>query len=219
VIDNEFYLMDYVDGRPLHQVRKQLSPEQQFEIDRQLGSYLREVNAITGPAFGYFAPCQPRFESWRAAFDWMVRRLLEDGQAMEVELPLPYAEVYERLDRHFPQLEDVAQPSLVLWDVWDGNVFVDEDGQQIVGMIDFERSLWGDPLMEMTFGFYNPDGGFPKGYAKPMLQTPSQQVRRTLYNVYLFLIMVIETYYRQYPTNGQETWARGKLSEELAKLL
>ncbi|MGC9347401.1 MAG: phosphotransferase family protein [Anaerolineae bacterium] len=218
LIANEFYLMDYVEGTPLHQVRQQLSLEEQFEIDRQLGRYLREVHAITNTTFGYYAPCQPRFESWRGAFGWMVQCLLEDGQARDVALPLSYPQLYRRLEAHFPLLEEVTVSSLVLWDVWDGNVFVDSGANKITGIIDYERSLWGDPLMEMTFGWYDPDGGFAEGYAKRVLQTSSEQVRRRLYSIYLFLIMIIECYYRHYPSDGQETWARRKLAEELDKL-
>ena len=51
-----------------------------------------------------------------------------------------------------PALDEVQSPRLVHWDLWDGNVFVDPATAQITGISDFERSLWGDPLMEVNFG-------------------------------------------------------------------
>jgi hypothetical protein len=41
---------------------------------------------------------------------------------------------------------------------------------------------------------------------------------RQFQNVYLYLIMIIECYYRRYETNKQEMWARDKLVQEMAKL-
>ena len=46
-------------------------------------------------------------------------------------------------------LDEVSEPALVHWDLWAGNVFV-KDGK-ITGITDFERALWGDPLMEHYF--------------------------------------------------------------------
>jgi hypothetical protein len=43
-------------------------------------------------------------------------------------------------------------------------------------------------------------------------------VRRTLYNIYLYLIMVIEGSYRNYETDDQERWARQQLAADLERL-
>ena len=59
-------------------------------------------------------------------------------------------------------------------------------------------------------------GYFPQPAATPGLA--AQTTRRKLYNIYLYLIMVIECTYRQYPTQDQENWARGMLANELDKL-
>jgi len=39
-----------------------------------------------------------------------------------------------------------------------------------------------------------------------------------LYNLYLYLIMVIEYTYRQYETHEQENWARSMLAAGLERL-
>ena len=142
-------------------------------------------------------------------------------QEMSVELPLPYDALLDLLRRSYPALDEVQSPRLVHWDLWDGNVFVDPATAQITGIIDFERSLWGDPLMEVNFGAFaplEPDSPLLQGYGRPMLTTPEARVRRTLYNIYLFLIMIIECTYRRYPTQDQENWARRLLAVELDKL-
>jgi hypothetical protein len=39
-----------------------------------------------------------------------------------------------------------------------------------------------------------------------------------LYNIYLYLIMVIEAAYRQYESQDLELWARQQLAQELERL-
>jgi aminoglycoside phosphotransferase (APT) family kinase protein len=221
LIGNEFFIMAFVAGMPFHKLRTSLSQEDQQRIMRQMGAFLAEMNAISGDAFGYFTPRSPRFETWRAAFDFMLRGVLADGQAVSVKLPLGYDALLDLVSRSYPALDEIQSPRLVHWDLWDGNVFVDPATAQITGIIDFERSLWGDPLMEVNFGAFaplEPDSPLLQGYGRQMLATPAERVRRTLYNIYLFLIMIIECTYRRYPTQDQENWARRLLAVELDKL-
>jgi aminoglycoside phosphotransferase (APT) family kinase protein len=78
-----------------------------------------------------------------------------------------------------------------------------------------------DAMMEVNFGAFAalaPDSPLLAGDGRPMLVTPEERVRRTLYNLYLFLIMIIECTYRRYPTQDQENWVRRLLPVELEKL-
>ncbi|MBN2005733.1 MAG: aminoglycoside phosphotransferase family protein [Anaerolineae bacterium] len=218
LLDNEFFLMECLKGEPLHKIRKDLAPEAQQQINRQVGEYLREINAIEGPAFGYLSPKAPRFANWREAFAAMLDAVLQDGEDMGVELPLTYTECRDLARQHYAALDEVREPRLVHWDLWDGNIFFDTATRSITGIIDHERALWGDPLMEVNFAGYDPSGDFAAGYGRTVLDTQPQRTRRTLYNLYLFLIMVIECYYRQYPEGQQEPWAREQLANAVAAL-
>ncbi len=221
LLDNDYYLMAFIEGSPLHKLRESLSPEEAWAVDRATGGYLRQMNDIAGSCFGYFAHPQPAGQSWRTTFEAMVAGVLADGEALDVPLPLPYPAIAERVASAAAVLDAVAEPRLVHWDLWDGNIFVDPATKRITGIIDFERALWGDPLMEATFVFAPPAGlaAFTEGYGQTLLATPAQIQRRTLYNIYLFLIMVIECRYRQYETPDQENWARGRLAEALERVV
>ena len=129
--------------------------------------------------------------------------------------PGSYEVLSERLTRCFDVLNEVTTPQLVHWDLWDGNVFVDEKTRHITGIIDFERALWGDPLMEANFRTMDEANAFGEGYSVPMLDTPNKRLRRTLYNVYLYLIMVIEHHYRNYESWDVTNWANGELIKAL----
>jgi aminoglycoside phosphotransferase (APT) family kinase protein len=148
----------------------------------------------------------------------MLDDVLVDGIDAGVELPLPYDEIQDRVSPFYPVLDAGTAPQLVHWDLWDGNIFVDPDTRRINGIVDFERALWGDPLMECQFEFRGPQSAYAEGYGRPMFLTEADALRRILYNVYLYAIMVVECTYRRYDNDRQERWARGKLADELARL-
>jgi aminoglycoside phosphotransferase (APT) family kinase protein len=218
LIPQEWFLMPYLPGAPLHRVRDQLAPEAANAIDVESGRLLRQVNSIPGPAFGYLAQPTPPGQSWRTTFLEMIDGVLADGADIGVTLPDPYDAIRERVAAAAPALDEITEPRLVHWDLWDGNMFVDPATARITGVIDFERALWGDPLLEVNFGVFRDAAAFYEGYGRPMLATPAQRQRRILYNIYLFLIMVIECYYREYETPDQENYARRRLASDLQRI-
>lgn len=218
IIANSFFAMEFLPGTPFNKIKAEMPPDDKLAIERAAGRYLRQMNDISGPCFGLFAHPDRQSQRWREAFGWLMDDILADGREMNVILPLPPEELAARLDSHYTVLDEVTLPRLVHWDLWDGNIFVDPVAHNITAVIDFERALWADPLMECNFGAFGVSTAFVEGYGRPMLQTESQKRRRVLYNVYLYLIMIIECYYRRYETDKQETWARGQLDRELRGL-
>jgi aminoglycoside phosphotransferase (APT) family kinase protein len=216
LVPSPFFVMAFIDGQPLHKLRPTLGEEQQAALDRTIGGYLREMNAIRGADFGYFAQPAARKAAWPEAFATMYANVLQDG--LDAHVSLPYDDLRPLPERYAAALAEIREPHLVHWDLWDGNIFVDPASFQITGIIDFERVLWADPLMECNFGAFGINPNFIEGYGLSLPYTPSQTIRRGLYNTYLYLIMVIECTYRQYPSDDQETWARGMLERQLGEL-
>lgn len=217
-LPSPYLLMAALPGEPLHRARAAMAPETQAAVDRALGVYLAELNAIVGPGFGYLAAPAPAGAPWSAVFLGMLRDVLADGEDAAVPLPVAPAELMARAEAWAGALDEVREPRLVHWDLWDGNVFVDPAGGRVTGIIDFERALWGDPLLEVQFRAFAQGDAFSEGYGASPLDAPGARERRILYNIYLYLIMIIECTYRQYETDDQERWARERLGEELARL-
>jgi fructosamine-3-kinase len=134
----------------------------------------------------------------------MIESLLQDGERLGVQLPASYEEIRERINILLPVLDEVTQPRLLHWDLWNGNVFV-KDGM-ITAIIDWERALWGDELMEFYFRYHEDSPGFHQGYGMPT-DSPNQRVRKKLYDLYFDLIIVIECYSRKYENQGHVQWA------------
>jgi aminoglycoside phosphotransferase (APT) family kinase protein len=218
LLASPYFLMEFVPGVALDKLRPTLAPADQQMIDREIGAYLRQMNEIVGPSFGYIAPVAERYGSWRPAFLAMLDDVLADGVAMGLTLPQFYDVIRQQAGRCAAVLDEIATPQLVHWDLWDGNIFIDPATRAISGVIDFERALWGDPLMEVQYRKLEAPAGFAEGYGRPMLLTSAEQLRRVLYNIYLYLIMVIEAAYRQYESQELELWARQQLAQELERL-
>ena len=217
-LPSALFVMEHCAGELLSTIRPSLDAAQQQVVDAQLAGFLRQMNAITNPTFGLPAPTAPRFTRWSEAFLQLMDDALTDGQAASVDLPVSYETLRAVVRDHIDVLDEVTEPCFVHWDLWDPNVFVEPNTLEVVGVIDFERALWGDPLMEGQFFSKIGDATFLDAYGVPMLSTPGAVRRRLLYDLYLFVVMVVEVAYRQYPTDDIDRFAREQLALTLAKL-
>lgn len=214
--DADYFFMPYVDADNLGIVKYDLPADVRTAYSEAVGAANRELNSMRGPAFGPLAG--PGHPSWRVAFTGMFDAILEDGLRRQVDLGWSYDVVREGFEEHAGSLDEVTEPQYVEWDLWDGNVMV-RDGT-IVSVIDHERAFYGDPLIEAGFtgtqlpAFGDPSA-FMRGYGHGPL-TPTEEVRRRLYCLYLSLIMVIETVYRGHTDSQGYDWARERLTETMA---
>ena len=138
--------------------------------------------------------------------------LLRDGEALDVDLPVSYADLRAILQGHAASLDEITQPCFVHWDLWAGNVFVkSENGRYVIeGIIDWERALWGDPDFETAVAgrFYGPS--FYKGYGKQLAELGPEAARQSLYRLFLWLVLLIEARVR-YEDAAHLPWVREQL--------
>jgi aminoglycoside phosphotransferase (APT) family kinase protein len=216
ICDADYFFMDKIEGENFFNLKNQgLIPfEQQNAIYHEIGRYNNELNRIKGTSFGYMGLPEKQGPDWKSVFLDMVEEVLKDGERIEISLGVGYDEVRSLIDKGSFTLSQVKEPSFVHWDLWDGNVFV-KDGK-ITGIIDFERALWADPLMEFYFRGHINIKEFYEGYGANLRE--AAPVRALLYDMYLFLIMVIETEYRRYPDDWQYGFATKQLALAIFRL-
>jgi hypothetical protein len=157
------------------------------------------MHRITGPAFGYDGG-RTGGPDWPGAFSAIVHELLADAADWGVELPVNRRAIENALDQHAGVLADVDRPALVYFDGWDGNLLVASgpDGRlRLSGIVDGERFLFGDPLMDlvspMPLGRIEDEPGHPfiQGYGPVALDVRSRR-RLALYRMHLYLLMLVE---------------------------
>ena len=214
-----WFVMSKVPGENFGEVGWEWPVERSRALWRQIGTMNAELNTVLGDGFGRYGLAG--VPSWREAFTGILEDVLADGERREVDLGWSYDEVRDAIAEHEACLDAVSVPRFCEWDLWASNVMVSDD--RISGIIDHERVFWGDPLMEAGFmaaggvGDWSNAEGFLAGYGRGPL-TPDELDRRRLYNLHLFLIMVIETVYRAHTTTDQLDMARPALDRAMADL-
>jgi aminoglycoside phosphotransferase (APT) family kinase protein len=215
ICDADYFFMEKLEGDSFYKLKcNGMSQEEQDRILCEIGCLNRKMNQVTGQGYGYLGQPDKIRTNWRETFLSMISDVLSDGERVEISLGMSYRELRNLIDKAGDALEQVGKPSFVHWDLWDGNVFV-KDGR-ITGIIDFERALWGDPLMEAYFRSHSYHDKFNDGYGENL--RAKAPVRALLYDIYLYLIMVIETKYRNYPDDGQYHFAVNELKASVEKL-
>jgi hypothetical protein len=192
--------MKKIAGDNLKHVKGGLPAETQEAIERHIGEIIREINAFPGTYFGYEGNPDLRADTWKDAFIKIVESVLEDAVRKNVVFDFGYDELRAAILKHASALEEVTTPCLVHWDAWNPNFFV-KDGR-ISGIIDFERALWAEPLMEAQFRYLGGDRitNSMRGYGKTSF-TFAEEQRCQLYTLHLALVMNTECYYRNYDTD------------------
>lgn len=227
VIDHDYFIMDYVAGEAYSRVRDRLSPEERASIETELGTISARVNAIPGERYGRYLDDRCASGSWADSFTAMIDDVLLDASDTGTALPVPAETILDACLRGRAALDEVATPSLVLWDLHPGNVFV-ADGR-VSGIIDVDRAIWGDPLMEFFFrsfagashefrAAYGVEAGAGQAFGQQAVERrePTTGAHRVwLYDLYLALIMVVECSFRGFE-DGHREWASRQLTQVVA---
>ncbi|WP_243156082.1 phosphotransferase [Clostridium sp. C2-6-12] len=198
ICDVDYFIMEKLEGKSFSSTLDTLSEEHKYKINYEMGIYNKKLNFICGERFGYFGQPDKQGENWFEVFKSMIRDVIYDAKRLSVDLKISEEHILELLDRDESYFEEIKIPKFVHWDLWAGNIFV-SDGK-ITGLIDFERCLWADELMEVGFRTYEYNAQFFQGYGMDNFNN-NQQIRAKWYDVYLFLIWSIEGAYRKYENN------------------
>jgi aminoglycoside phosphotransferase (APT) family kinase protein len=181
-IGDDYLLMTALPGTTMRGVAGDERPA----LRRELGGIVSRLHEVTGPGFGY--PQKGLVATWSEAFLSMIDDVLADASRFAVKLPRPPEQLRQLVLERFELLDAVKTPRLIHFDLWDGNILV-ENGR-ITGLVDGERAFWGDPVAEfvsLTLFSTSMDPDLSAGYGELELGE-----RLSLYRIYLYLIMLIE---------------------------
>jgi aminoglycoside phosphotransferase (APT) family kinase protein len=201
IIRRDFLILRRLGGRA---ASDQALPRQALgELHRQVGRALAQVHRIVRPRYGYLGahrPMKPQ-ESWRAAFEVMWNKLLDDLERCGGYTREEAALARRALERNLSAFGYSAPASLLHMDVWAQNILCDEEGR-LTGLVDFDRALWGDPEIEFAVldycGISTP--AFWEGYGRERPEGPEARLRWAFYYLYeVQKYVVIERLRRKNP--------------------
>lgn len=213
VVPSDVVVASHLDGVPLMELEQDAARRDQLaaRVLPQLGALMARLHTVTGDRFGYpDASTGLAAPTWPEAFGRMVGALMQDAERWGTDLPAD--EVRSALRRHGTALGEVTRPALVHTDLWSGNLFVDPGSLALTGVIDPERALWGDPLLELAGADQMGLGPVPEalleGYGSAGgaldLGTPAGDARLLLYRMHMSLVLLVEIAPRGYSGPGVE---------------
>lgn len=206
--DGTFFFMEVMPGRSVNSCREDLSPEIFSSLMRETGRFQKRTAAIHGERFGLLGD-ENRFDTLYELLVYLFAHVLQDAAAREINLGLAPERLMELLARERSLFAAVEKPSLVHWDMWEGNIFV--EGGKVSGIIDWERAMWADPFMDDRFRRHTRSEAFLEGYGQTAF-SPEETRRIRWYDLFLYVTMYVECFYRQYADNtGFVSWIRQEL--------
>ena len=215
ICNAKYLLMENKEGTPVNEVKESMTEMEKEQIDRKMGQRLRQIDSIEGERFGHFCVEELQRENWFKAFNLLMERIIRDGMDAGIDIGVSYEDILRKLQKHKDFFAEVTKPVLIHFDSWDGN-FLMKDGR-ITGIIDWERAMWAEGLMEDRFRFHSRSEAFLTGYGKDTF-SHAEQIRCWWYDIYLYLIMMFEVTYRQYETQDQYYWVHGLFEQVWEKL-
>jgi aminoglycoside phosphotransferase (APT) family kinase protein len=150
VVDVDVIVTEVIDGSRWDTCASSMTPSALRAADYEHGRTLAAYARISGDRFGFVSDRAPEYSAgdWYTTVRQMFQGVIDDGERYGVELP--GTEALRAVERQRANLASVRQPRLVHGDLWIGNVFVRPDSGSLVGVIDPERALWGDPLFDVA---------------------------------------------------------------------
>lgn len=228
IIPCDYFIMSRLEGQSWKKQQKKIPKDNMPSLMNELGKSFANIHTVQGEWFGYIKDNERfRFSNWADAFCAMVADILSDG--MDNGKKLPYKEVETIVNKHKSLLLEIEKPLLVDFDLWAGNVFINNRNRyHITGIVDFERAFYGDPMADfvaavMLFDDVTQEKDLQAGYSeisgKPFVVSKNDLIRMKLYSLYLSLIMFVETYrYDKLYAMGVEKYVFGKISKLIKEL-
>lgn len=215
ICDSPYFFMEKLEGVSLSSIREDIPQEEVAAIHTEMGRIGARINAIKGSYFGYIG--QPEFhgDKWYPVFVKMMKTAVADVERVHVDMEIELDKMWERLEADKEIFEEVTESCLVHWDCWDGNIFVKDS--KITGIIDWERSLYADPLLEVSFRTYDDNSDFQRGYGITL--TDKEKRRALWYDIYMMILTAGESEYRHYETTNIRDWGRRVMQEQFPKIL
>ncbi len=228
-IGSSIIIFEFLEGNPLHNIKKKIPPQQLASLRYNTGVYMNKIHQHRGDFFGYIARSSNiKGDTWFEAFSRMFRAILEDAEKKSLKLPIGKKKLESLLQKNERIFYEVREPVLNHFDMWDGNIFVKQEGDtfQIEAIIDNERAFYGDPLCDFVssvtiFGDVLGEKAFLEGYYNTPIQavsfSSSQMFRLHVYKLYLYLIMFVETAYRGYGSWFYKCYVKRKIRKTYRK--
>lgn len=195
VCTGKYFFMEYVEGDLMAERMKQLPREKVDGLHREVGRYVNWIGDVTGDHFG-IVNSGIEFDSLFGLVEQLVHNVVGDLEANGADVGVPFDVIRAQLQKDKPHFDAYDGPArMVHFDIWENNIILRDD--EIAALLDWERTLWGEVLMEERFRDYNNIPAFFEGFGRTEF-TVSERKRMMWYNIWMDFASMNERYFRMY---------------------
>ena len=149
LIERDYMFQTFIEGERWDDVMGEMTSDENNMLWEQFGNILKQIHNVHGESYG--SP-HPGFEFARwsqTVIDRLERTLLS---AKDNQLDIPYlASILDLIRANPNQLDEIQVPCLLHGDLWSFNILISRENKpSIVGVLDADRSWWGDPMADWT---------------------------------------------------------------------
>ena len=187
LIDRDYMFQSFIEGERWDNVWDKLTSEENNSLWDQFGRIMKQIHEVRGERFGLPRPGF-QFERWSQTVVDRLERTLQAAKELRLDVA-DLERILGTVRAHPGQLDEIQVPRLLHGDLWAFNLLIArrENGPAIVGVLDADRSWWGDPMADWTMfilAHADPEEGhahFWKAYG-PREDTRSARFRKTVYD-------------------------------------
>ena len=184
IIARDYSILDFKQGQTAFYRLKHLDTYQQNSLFGQLGLYANQIHSIINQD-GWFGAPPPfkRYKRWSEFVRFYALSLNEDLKShsylcLPEHINLPA--ILNKMDKAF---NEVTVPRLIHGDLWWRNILIKKikGSYQISAILDWDRSLWGDPYFEWILYGMDLKSSFWKKYRKVKPDDKAHELRVLFY--------------------------------------
>jgi aminoglycoside phosphotransferase (APT) family kinase protein len=187
LIDRDFMFQTFIEGERWDDAWEELSPAENNMLWDQFGSIMMQIHSVPGETFGLPRPGF-QFGRWSQTLSDRLERTLQAATELQLEVT-NLRRILELVRAHPQGLDEIQTPRLLHGDLWAFNILIGrgEQGPSIVGVLDADRSWWGDPMADWTM-FILAHAEKEEGHSHfwraygPLEDTRSARFRKTVYD-------------------------------------
>lgn len=203
----KYFFMEFVDGDRMMERRKEFTEEEAKKLYTDMGRCVRRIGEVKNDTFG-IVNSGITFDCLYGLVNQLIGNVVGDLERAGADMGVRGEEILGQLLADKPYFDEVTQPSLVHFDIWENNIII--QGDEIVGILDWERALWGEPLMEDRFRSYGMNPYFLEGFGRTEF-TDSEKRRLIWYNIWINLAFMGEHFTRMYGDEEGFRRTRGRM--------
>lgn len=216
ICSGTYFFMEALEGQSCFSLHDSFTEEELAQIDFESGQTERSIASVKNSRFGFLGSEEYQFDCLYDFVHKMFENVLHDMKARDIPIKPSSEEIFLLLEKDKKYFDEVKQAVLTHMDMWEGNIFVAD--KHICGIIDWERAMWAEPLLDALFRSDKRNINMLKGYGQTEFSYAEK--RRILwYDLLLYLTMKTEGFYRGYGTPESTAEVQNNIDDTYSELV